>query len=90
MFTLVKALNLESVERTLEELREYVVTHFSNNQALMEKSGYPAFEEHLKLHEAFGASVADFLSSGGGMDRGTHSGTAPLLEQMAHRTHHDP
>ncbi len=64
LFTLVKALHLQSVDQTLEELLDYVVTHFSNEQALMEKSGYPAFEEHLKLHEAFGASVADFLSSG--------------------------
>jgi hemerythrin len=64
LFTLVKALNLESVDKTLEELLDYVVTHFSNEQALMEKYGYPAFEAHLKLHEAFGAHVADFLSSG--------------------------
>jgi hemerythrin len=32
-----------------------VVAHFTNEQALMEKSGYPAFEQHLKLHEEFGA-----------------------------------
>jgi hemerythrin len=30
----------------------------------MEESNYPAFPEHLKLHEAFGATVADFLGSG--------------------------
>jgi hemerythrin len=64
LFTLVKALNLESVEQTVEELLDYVVTHFSNEQSLMEKSGYPAFEQHLKLHEEFGAQVADFLGSG--------------------------
>lgn len=64
LFALVKALNLASAEKTLEELLDYVVTHFSNEQALMEKYGYPAFEAHLKLHEAFGAQVADFLSGG--------------------------
>jgi len=64
LFTLVKALNLVSVDKTLEELLDYVVTHFSNEQALMEKYGYPAFEAHLKLHEAFGVQVADFLSGG--------------------------
>ena len=64
LFTLVKALDLDSVDKTLEELLDYVVTHFTNEQALMEKYGYPAFQDHLKLHEAFGASVADFLSSG--------------------------
>lgn len=64
LFTLVKALDVASVERTVEELLDYVVTHFSNEQALMEKSGYPAFEQHLKLHEDFAGSVADFLGSG--------------------------
>jgi hemerythrin len=64
LFSLVKALNLETVDQTLEELLDYVVTHFSNEQALMEKYGYPAFEAHLQLHETFGTQVADFLSSG--------------------------
>jgi hemerythrin len=64
LFALVKALNLETVDQTLQELLDYVVTHFSNEQALMEKHGYPAFEAHLQLHEVFGTQVADFLSSG--------------------------
>ncbi len=66
LFTLVRALNLESVDQTVEELLDYVVTHFSNEQEMMEKSGYPAFEQHLKLHEEFAAQVADFLGSGTG------------------------
>ena len=64
LFTLVRALNLQSVQATVEELLDYVVTHFSNEQNLMESSGYPAFEQHLKLHEEFGAHVADFLGNG--------------------------
>jgi hemerythrin len=63
LFTLVRALNLQSVQQTVEELLDYVVTHFSNEQDLMESSGYPAFEQHLKLHEEFGAHVADFLGN---------------------------
>ncbi len=63
LFTLVRALNLASVDHTLDELLNYVVTHFSNEQAMMEKSGYPAFEQHLKLHEEFAAQVAEFLGS---------------------------
>ncbi len=68
LFTLVRALNLQTVDSTVEELLEYVVTHFTNEQDLMEKSGYPAFEQHLKLHEEFGAQVADFLGNGGAWD----------------------
>lgn len=64
LFTLVKALNLESVQQTVEELLDYVVVHFTHEQALMEKSGYPAFEQHLKLHEEFATHVADFLGNG--------------------------
>lgn len=64
LFQLVKALNLQSADQTVNELLDYVVTHFSNEQALMEKSGYPSFEQHLKLHEEFGAQVAEFLGSG--------------------------
>jgi hemerythrin len=63
LFTLVRALNLQSVQHTVEELLDYVVTHFSNEQELMESSGYPAFEQHLRLHEEFGAHVADFLGN---------------------------
>ncbi len=64
LFMLIKALDLETVDQTVEELLEYVVTHFSNEQALMERSGYPAFEQHLKLHEEFGTTVAEFLGGG--------------------------
>lgn len=64
LFTLVRALNLDSADQTVEELLDYVVTHFSNEQDLMERSGYPGFDEHLKLHEAFAAEVADFLGDG--------------------------
>ncbi len=64
LFALVKALNLGSIEKTLEELLGYVATHFTSEQALMEDSGYPAFEEHLRLHEAFSAFVGEFLGAG--------------------------
>lgn len=64
LFKLVKALNLGSVQQTVEELLDYVVVHFSNEQEMMEKSGYPAFEQHLKLHEEFATHVADFLGNG--------------------------
>jgi hemerythrin len=65
LFTLVRALNLDSVNQTVEELLNYVVTHFSNEQELMEQTGYPAFEQHLKLHEEFASQVADFLGNSG-------------------------
>lgn len=66
LFALVMALNLGTVEQTVEQLLDYVVTHFSREQEAMEKSGYPAFEQHLTLHEAFASQIADFLMGSDG------------------------
>jgi hemerythrin len=62
LFELVAGLQLGTIDDTVEELLDYVVTHFTHEQQLMEQSGYPDFGEHLRLHEQFGANVADFLS----------------------------
>jgi hemerythrin len=64
LFLLVKALDLQSIETTVNELLNYVIEHFGNEQALMEQSGYPDFKEHLKLHESFAMTVGEFLGSG--------------------------
>ena len=61
LFELVKALSTKTVEATIDELLDYVVVHFTHEQELMEASGYPGFADHLKLHEDFGSTVADFL-----------------------------
>ncbi len=66
LFSLVMMLNLGTVEQTVEQLLDYVVTHFSNEQEAMEKSGYPAFEAHLKQHEEFASQIADFLMGSDG------------------------
>lgn len=64
LFELIGSLSLETIDQTMEELLNYVVTHFSNEQVLMENAGYPGFEHHLTLHEGFGAHVAEFLGTG--------------------------
>jgi hemerythrin len=63
LFTLVKDLDVSNVDETLGELLDYVVTHFTHEQELMESSGFPDFRQHLGLHEQFSAQVADFLSA---------------------------
>lgn len=68
LFTLVKSLSAMNVDATLGELLDYVVTHFTNEQELMESSGFPDFRQHLALHEQFSSQVADFLSSGSEWD----------------------
>jgi len=64
LFLLVKSLDLDSIEDTVNELLNYVIEHFGNEQALMEQSGYPDFKDHLKLHETFATTVGEFLGSG--------------------------
>lgn len=64
LFSLVLALNLDSVGQTMERLLDYVVIHFSDEQNAMDRSGYPALEQHLRLHEEFAAKIADFLVTG--------------------------
>ena len=64
LFSLVLALRLGTVEQTVDQLLDYVVTHFSNEQDAMDRSGYPALEQHVKLHEEFASKIADFLVSG--------------------------
>ena len=59
---------MSTVDATLDELLEYVVTDFSNEQQLMEDSGYPDFPAHLKLHEEFSTTVAAFLSASDSWD----------------------
>lgn len=66
LFSLVLALNLGTVGQTVEQLLDYVVTHFSHEQEAMESSGYPALEQHLRLHEEFASRIADFLTRGDG------------------------
>lgn len=43
----------EEVGRTMNFLSDYVVTHFNYEQEYQKKFGYPKYEEHLKMHQAF-------------------------------------
>jgi hemerythrin-like metal-binding protein len=59
---LVALLGPEGPGRTPElvaSIREYAVYHFDDEQKLMKSRGYPKYEAHLKLHNAF---VEEFLS----------------------------
>jgi len=37
----------------LKFLDDYIIEHFRDEEKLQESSGYPEFEEHKKLHDAF-------------------------------------
>ena len=63
LFELVQALTLPDVENGMAELLRCVAEHFAHEQDMMQKSGYPALEQHVQLHEEFAAQVADFLAA---------------------------
>ena len=44
---------LEQVQATLEFMKEYVVIHFRDEEALQAEIGYPGLEKHAAIHAAF-------------------------------------
>jgi len=44
--------NSADVSQAMEELLEYTIFHFTYEERLMAKSGYPALEEHRRSHDA--------------------------------------
>ncbi len=55
-----KDVKKEEVEKTLDFMGEYVVTHFDSEEALQKKYNYPGYEEHHEIHENFKQEVFDF------------------------------
>lgn len=47
----------QEVVKTAEFLENYVVKHFSDEEVLQQKSGYPKYRAHKKIHDDFIAQV---------------------------------
>ena len=48
----------EQVGKTLEFMKDYVVTHFRDEENLQRQLGYPEMESHRKIHQDMVAYVA--------------------------------
>lgn len=48
---------IKKVKETMVFLQEYVVTHFNYEEKYQQTLGYPDFEEHHAIHEAFKADI---------------------------------
>lgn len=68
LFSLVHALKLETLERHRIDLESALARHFSSEQAMMERSSYPASEQHTRLHDEFRAQVKAYLDADGVWD----------------------
>ena len=42
---------MDQVNTTLAFMKEYVVTHFADEEAYQRKIGYPGYEAHKKIHQ---------------------------------------
>jgi len=47
------------VKETLEFMKEYVITHFHDEEAYQRKIGYPEMDRHRKIHNDMVRYVAD-------------------------------
>ncbi|HNX23379.1 MAG TPA: bacteriohemerythrin [Spirochaetota bacterium] len=49
-----------ALEKALTGLIDYTKYHFTNEESMMKKHGYPAFEKHKTEHDKLTATVTDF------------------------------
>lgn len=55
--------NPAEVEHVVKSLVDYAISHNTFEESLMEKAGYPMFEAHHQVHEAFKARALGYVSS---------------------------
>ncbi len=48
------------INKIIQEMAGYTVTHFSTEEKLMQQYGYPEFVQHKKEHELFVKKVQEF------------------------------
>ena len=59
----------EKVSEVLVGLVDYTISHFTFEESLMEKAGYPLSEAHKRVHESFASQVNKYKER---HDRGEH------------------
>ncbi|MDR1353893.1 MAG: hemerythrin family protein [Treponema sp.] len=47
------------IKKSLDFLTDYTIKHFFDEQALQQKYNYPDYQNHVKYHEEFKATVRD-------------------------------
>ena len=52
----------DDITYVLESLKDYTISHFAEEEAMMEAHGYNKLNAHRMEHAAFVAKVQDFLS----------------------------
>ncbi|MCL2755361.1 MAG: hemerythrin family protein [Oscillospiraceae bacterium] len=52
-----KSVSKEETQKTLKLLGDYIIKHFTDEEALMKESAYPKLEAHKALHQSY---IAEF------------------------------
>jgi hemerythrin len=51
----------EELEKALDFLASYTATHFSEEEALQKRCGFPGYEDHRRIHEQFKETAAALI-----------------------------
>lgn len=51
---------LGKVKETLNFMKDYVVTHFRDEEIYQQKIGFPGYKKHKEIHDNFKAEVGDY------------------------------
>ncbi|MDR1411747.1 MAG: hemerythrin family protein [Spirochaetaceae bacterium] len=49
----------DAIKKSLDFLTDYTIKHFFDEQQIQQKYGYPDYQNHVKYHEEFKATVRD-------------------------------
>ncbi|MCK8815779.1 bacteriohemerythrin [Natroniella sulfidigena] len=52
----------EEIGEVLDFLQEYIEQHFNDEEEIQRSYGYPEYEEHKKLHDAFKSTVGEVIT----------------------------
>jgi len=69
-----------SVGDVLDGLLDYTINHFTFEEHLMEKAGYPYLTAHQRVHELFGKRVAEY--------RGRFNDGEPIADELLEMLKH--
>jgi hemerythrin len=65
------------VRKVVGELNDYTISHFAAEEALLERYGYPALDQHREEHQKFIARVNKFRDD---LDQGGGTSSVAVLE----------
>jgi hemerythrin len=66
-----------AVRKVVGELNDYTISHFAAEEALLERYGYPALDQHREEHKKFIARVNKFRDD---LDQGGGTSSVAVLE----------